>query len=83
MRVESALHDIRVLDFSRVLAGPFATMLLGDLGADVVKIERLDGEMMRSATAHGRRRNRPMAFQAPPASRYRRRWRMAFRASSC
>jgi crotonobetainyl-CoA:carnitine CoA-transferase CaiB-like acyl-CoA transferase len=38
--MESALRDIRVLDFSRVLAGPFATMLLGDLGADVVKIER-------------------------------------------
>ena len=41
--MESALHDIRVLDFSRVLAGPFATMLLGDLGADVVKIERPGG----------------------------------------
>jgi crotonobetainyl-CoA:carnitine CoA-transferase CaiB-like acyl-CoA transferase len=32
-----------VADFSRVLAGPFATMLLGDLGADVVKVEHPDG----------------------------------------
>ena len=32
-----------VADFSRVLAGPYATMLLGDLGADVVKVERPDG----------------------------------------
>lgn len=36
----SALAELRVLDFSRVLAGPLSAMLLGDLGATVLKVER-------------------------------------------
>jgi crotonobetainyl-CoA:carnitine CoA-transferase CaiB-like acyl-CoA transferase len=42
------LDGIRVIDLSRVLAGPFATMLLGDLGADVVKVEPPEGDESRS-----------------------------------
>jgi len=43
-----ALDDLVVLDLSHALAGPFASTMLGDYGAEIVKIEPFDGEISRS-----------------------------------
>ena len=45
--METALGDVRVLDFTHYTAGPYCTKLLADYGADVIKVEPLQGESAR------------------------------------
>lgn len=43
------LHGIRVIDFTRLLPGPYATMRLADLGAEIIKVESPEGDLARQS----------------------------------
>jgi crotonobetainyl-CoA:carnitine CoA-transferase CaiB-like acyl-CoA transferase len=58
MSANGILSGYRVLDCSIAMAGPFAAQRLGDLGADVVKIEPVTGEWQRHVSAGGARGNK-------------------------
>jgi len=46
-KLEGPLKGMKVVDFTHILAGPYVTALLADLGADIVKIERIEGDAIR------------------------------------
>ncbi len=81
------LEGVRVLDLSRAMAGPYCTMMLGDLGADIIKVERpkmgddsrhwgppfVEGESSYYLSANRNKRSIALDFRTEPGKRVLRR----------
>ena len=51
--MQQALEGVKILDFTQLLQGPYATQMLGDLGADVIKIEKAGSGDRQLVRCHG------------------------------
>ena len=61
---QGPLHGVRILDLTTVIMGPAATQILGDLGADVIKVEQPAGDSMRNIGPFRHDGMGPMYLQA-------------------
>lgn len=58
------LQGIRIIDMTSVLLGPYATQILGDMGADVIKVEAPGGDIIRGTGPHGEKGMGPIFLNA-------------------
>ena len=52
MSLNLPLEGLKIIDLTNIVMGPFTTQLLGDLGADVIKVEDSNGDMTREIGIH-------------------------------